>query len=560
MSSRRAVLDALDRIAFAAELGGDPRARTWASAAWAVRSATGDLAELCASGELAKLRGVGPSTVRAVEQALRGETPDALAELAPQVPEGLFAIRRIEGLGPKKVRRLWQELGITSLGELEYACRENRLVTLSGFGDKTQTKVLDAIERLRETEGALRRDQAQAILEPVVHALHALRCVRRAAIAGDYVRGEELVRELWVVAETDDEEAARAQVDRAQPRERPVALFAAPAATFCAVLVWRSSEAGHRDALAARARERGLALDERGLFDARGAPIACDDEDAVYRALGLVPSAPERRLDDAPLVLEGKASPRLIRREDLRGALHNHTVASDGRATLEELRDAAAARGLSYLGVSEHSESAFYARGLTKERLFEQLTAIDALNLDALSLESGGCVLLSGVESDILADGALDYPDEVLRELDVIVASVHRRHGEDPAKMTARMIAAASNPLTDVIGHPTGRLLLGRAPSAYDVGAFLDACAASGVAVELNANPQRLDLSAAHLAMAKERGVLVSIAADAHAVGELDHLAHGVAVARRAGLTAEDVLNTRTLPELRAWLAERRAA
>jgi len=554
MSPRRAVNDALDRIAFAAELLDDRRARTWRQAAWAVRNSEGDLRELYERGELAELRGVGGSTMRAVGEVLAGGKPAALIAYEAKLPDGLFRIRRIKGLGPKKVKRLWKELGITSLGELEYACRENRLVELDGFGPKTQDKVLQEIARLRATEGMVRRDQAEAVLGPIEHALWVLDTVEQVAVVGDLARGEELVRELAVLAQTRDEAAAAAQLERARPKDRDVTLHLADAATFAARAVWLTSEPGHRAALSERAAARGLAFEADGLRDVDGAPVACEEEDEVYRALGLSPTPRERRRDDVPLAEEGRARPRLVRREDLRGALHNHTVESDGSATLEQMRAAARDAGLEYLHISEHSESAYYARGLEVERLDAQLAQIDALNDDP-----DGCVLLTGIESDIREDGSLDYPDEVLDRLDVVVASVHRRGPLDAAQMTERMVRAASHRHTDVVGHPTGRLLLGRAPIDFDVEAFLDACAANGVAVELNANPHRLDLNERHLAMAKERGLLVSIAADAHATRELANLEHGVVVARRAGLTPEDVLNTRSLAELKQWIAARRA-
>jgi len=304
-----------------------------------------------------------------------------------------------------------------------------------------------------------------------------------------------------------------------------------------------ASEA-HLALLQARAAERGVDL------DAADAPT----EDAVYGALDLVPTPPERREPGVPLVPAGTAAPPLLRREDLRGAIHNHTTASDGSHSLAQMRAAATARGLAYLAITEHSESAFYARGLDAERLAEQAAAIAELNADG----TGEAVLLRGVESDILEDGGLDYPDDVLAELELVVASVHRRFSQDRAAATARMVAAARHPRTTVVGHPTGRLLRGRDPNDFDMAALLDACAESGCAIELNGNPQRLDLSAEHLGMAKERGVLVSVAADAHAVHELDFLDYAVDVARRAGLGPDDVLNTRPLEDLRRWLAARR--
>jgi len=245
----------------------------------------------------------------------------------------------------------------------------------------------------------------------------------------------------------------------------------------------------------------------------------------------------------------GAARPRLIRRSDLRGALHNHTTASDGVHSLEQMRAAAQELGLEYLGISEHSQTAAYAGGLPPDVLMDQVAAIAALNA------TPGCTLLSGIESDILRDGSLDYDDDILGALDVVVASVHNRYGQGPADTTTKMLAAARNPLTHVIGHPTGRLLLGRPPTEFDVAAMLDALAERGAAVELNCHPQRLDLNEHWLAEAKERGVLVSISADAHSTQGLSHLSYGIDIARRAGLTAEDVLNTRPLEALRMWLS-----
>lgn len=543
-SPRRTVVDTFERLSFAAELLEDSRARSYGQAAWALRNLEGDIQAKRESGELAELRGIGKSALTIIDEVLAGQRPEALARLEEQLPAGLFEIRRIKGLGAKKVSALWKELGITSLGELEYACKENRLVDLKGFGKKTQANVLTQIAEIERSQGLMRRDRARALLEPYVAALTAQPGVSNAIAVGEFRRGFEVVRELAVLVAGDDVEAALAEAAGARPPEVPITVHVAPGERFGVNAIVLTASEAHVNALRARASERGLELEA----------IAAEDEEGVYRALGLVPTEPERREANVPLVEEGKARPRLVTRQDLLGALHNHTVASDGTATLEEMRDAAASRGLRYLGISEHSVSAFYARGLEVERLREQVARIAELNQ-----EGSPCVLLTGVESDILAEGELDYADDVLAGLEVVVASSHRRHSQSAPQMTARMVAAATNPRTAVIGHPTGRLLLGRAPSEYDVGAFLDACAESGCAVELNANPHRLDLNEHHLAMAKERGVLVSIAADAHSVDELDNLDYGVTIARRAGLTPEDVLNARPLDELRAWLDARRA-
>lgn len=540
------MLDVLERMAFAAELLGDPRAKRYGQAAWALRSFEGDLAAGMASGELAKVRGLGKGTLAIVEAVLAGERPEALAGFEAQLPAGLFEVRRIKGLGAKKVGALHRELGIASLGELEYACRENRLVELKGFGPRTQASVLEQLASLRASEGLSRRDRAEGVVGPWLAQVRALPGVEAAEAVGELPRGMELVSALEVLVAASDEALARIEATR--PTE--VTLHAASRETFGARAVWLTSSEAHREALATHAEARGRRFSADGLQ--RGeALVPCPDDEALYRALGLVPTPPERREPAVPLVHEGQAGPRLVTRADLRGALHNHTVASDGSATLPQMAQAAAARGLEYLGISDHSHSAFYARGLDAPRLLEQVEAVRALDAP--------CAILTGVESDILADGSLDYPPQVLAELEVVVASVHRRHAQSAEAMTARMCAAARNPWTAIVGHPTGRLLLGRPPSDFDVGALLDACVESGCAVELNANPHRLDLSERHLAMAKERGLLVSIAADAHSTDELDHLEHGVAIARRAGLSPEDVLNARSLGDLRAWLAARRA-
>ncbi len=548
---KRAVIDVLKRIALGHELLGQARGRGFSSAAWALRSVRDDLTELAARGELENLKGVGPAVAGVIAEVVRGEKPAALTELEEQVPAGLFEVAELPGIGPKKVKSLWQELKITTLGELEYACRENRLLTLKGFGKKTQAKILTGIARRKQFEGWFRRDQVAALAASLRSALAGAPGVEAVHVSGDFRRGCELVRALELVVVGPGAAAAVSTLE--PPEAPPLVLHATEAAYAGPALARTTGSTEHWEALCARAAERGLFLGEAGLYR-DDALVACATEEELYAALGLLPTAPERREAGVPLCQQGQARPRLVRRADLCGALHNHTTASDGADSLPAMQEAAAARGLRYLGISEHSVSAFYARGLEAAGLTRQRGEIERLN------DGADCTLLRGVESDILADGSLDYPPEILAGLEFVIASVHRRHGQSSEEMTARLERAAHNPWTSVVGHPTGRLLLGRAPSAFDVEAFLDACAAGGCAVELNASPHRLDLKAEHLALARERGLLVSIAADAHSCEALDNLDYGISIARRAGLTPDEILNCRPLDALREWLRARREA
>ncbi|MEO0323663.1 MAG: helix-hairpin-helix domain-containing protein [Myxococcota bacterium] len=524
MSDRRRVRDVLERMAFAAALKGDRNARRYTMASLAIRRAEGDLAALVESGALMEQKGIGKGTLSIARDVLAGRTPARLADLEAGLPAGLFDLRALEGLGAKKIKTLHETLGVASLAELEYACRENRLVDLPGFGDKTQRNVLAAIGTLRSREGKLRRDQARALAAEAEEALVSAGA-EAVVVAGALRRGAELVREVVVVVAGDLQPSA--------PLPEALRVVRTAPEAFGWAMLEATGPADFVRAVRARAEAQGLQVTEEGLTDA-GQLVATFDEADVFERLGLWATPPERREVGGP-VPRGTPGPRLVRRSDLEGALHNHTTASDGTASLGVMRDAAAARGLRYLGISEHSEAAHYAGGLDAARLEAQRAEVASLNDEAHR-----CTLLTGVESDILEDGRLDTADEVLATLDCVIASVHRRHGQGREAITARMVRAAQHPKTAVIGHPTGRLLLGRAPTDLDVEALLDACAASGCAIELNANPQRLDLSAAHAAMARERGVPVSIAADAHAPDELDHLDHGIAIARRAGLRPED--------------------
>ncbi len=557
------VPDVLNTIGFGIELtGGNPmRARTYTGAARTLKKIP-DLAAARASGELAELKGIGKGILAIVDQVLAGDPVPKLEELRAQIPDGLFAARKLKGLGAKRLRRLWLELDVTSIGELEYACNENRLVELDGFGAGTQAQVLDAIAALRAQSASLRLDHADALAARWIESLLQRPEVERVEVTGALRRRTETVPavELLVVSE-----GINALILGGVARRKDGITWADIHTDDAAVSValcpdaelwgaWQvlcTGSPAHVAMLQQRLPEDDDALDAEGLV-VRGAPVPCWEEAEVYRELGLMPTAPERREAGGPVVQIGAARPPLVRRADLRGALHNHTTSSDGIHSLEAMRSAATALGLEYLGISEHSQSAGYAGGLAPSTLLAQVAEIAGLDPD------GGCAVLSGIESDILRDGDLDYEDAILAELDVVVASVHTRHRLDRDAATARMVRAARDPRVHVIGHPTGRLLLGRPPTDFDVLAMLDAAAEGGCAMELNGNPQRLDLSVEHLQACRERGVLVSIAADAHSTQALTHLDYGVDQARRAGLTPEDVLNCKPLGDLRQWLSRPR--
>jgi DNA polymerase (family 10) len=568
---KRTVLKLLQKMAFAAELldKQDLKPSAVGSAAWTLRSVEQDLGELVASGALKERRDMVKTAKEGIESLVTTGKWPLLDELASQVPAGLFEVQRIKGLGPKKVRVLWSELGITSLAELEYACTENRLLELKGFGKKTQEKVLVGINEVRSYLGRFRLDQIEDIARALLEVIGP--GCERTAIAGDLRRATETVDALDIVVTADRKaiiDALKACQDAdltgSDVEGSPLKLTFQGATTrlhFCpspevwgiALFIATGSEP-YVAKVMKHAATRGLILDASGLKGADGR-LPTPDEDALFAALDLITPPAERREASTPLVERGKATPQLVRREDLKGALHNHTTASDGIHTLEQMRQGALDLGLTYLGITEHSETASYAGGLTGDDLEKQRKAIAKLNNDS---DGSRCPVFFGIESDILVDGNLDYSNEVLSSLDVVIASVHARNSQSAEEMTARMVAAARHPATDIVGHPTGRMLLGRPPSDYDIAALLDACAETGTAVEHNAQPARLDLKDDHMAMAKERGLLVSIAADAHSVQALSYLDYGVRVARRAGLTADDVLNTRSADELRTWIAERR--
>jgi DNA polymerase (family 10) len=548
---RRTAADALRSIARLLEVqGANPhRVRAFSGAARAVEKAPGDLTELVRSGRVLELPGVGKGTAAVLADLAAGRRPEALVEAECAVPPGVREMLELAGLGPKKVRALWQTLGIETVGELEYACRENRLVELPGFGPASQAAVLDAVVFHRSAGERRLLPEARAAAEAVRRVLEGIAEVRSVAVAGELRRGVETVGELaFVVGLVDggDGEAVAGAVGRAE-RLADRRWLCRPE-TGLAVRLWFTSPEAVGVALVRATGDDGFvsALEARAASaDRDGTLFAPGDEAAVFRALGLSWIPPELR-DGAGWVEPAAAGrlPELVEADDLRGVLHNHTTDSDGAATLEEMARAAARRGWSFFGVADHSPAATYANGVDATRLRRQWERADAWNEANPALR-----IAKGIEADILTDGRLDLPDGCAEGLDYVVASVHSSFRLSEEAQTARLTAAVRQPSCRILGHPTGRLLLARPGYAVDLERVLDACAERGVAVEINASPYRLDLDAHWARRALDRGLRLAVNPDAHSVDGLDDVAWGVTVARRAGATRADLVNCMELSD-----------
>jgi DNA polymerase (family X) len=489
---------------------------------------------------------------------------DALREATP---EGFFELLRLPTLGPARIRRLHEGLGIETVADLEAAARAGTLATLPRFGAKLTERILRSIAQYRRAGAPLLLPHAQAEAQRLLEAVGARPGVTRVAVAGEVRRHLELVRELVVVAACDgDPVAAAAALTHAPEVEEAIGAGTASlqlrfsdgvrARVLCVrppefgVALWRATGApAHVAAVERHAAARGWTLGPTQLRDAAGAVVPTPDEADLYRHLGLPLTPPERREDEA---LDGGPA-GLLTAADLQGVLHCHSHFSDGSGSVADLAAAARARGWRYVGVTDHSQSALNAGGLSVDAVRRQHDEIDAVNAAQPDVR-----ILKGVEADILPCGRVDYPEAVLDSFDFVIASVHTRMGMNAAQMTARVCKALEDPHVTILGHPTGRLLLTREGYPIDLEAVFAVAGPAGVAIELNADPHRLDLDWRTLASARAHGVRIAIGPDAHTPEALDHTALGVGMARKGGLTAADVLNAGSADDVLAFAARRR--
>jgi len=513
-------------------------------------------------GQLGKVPGIGKNIAAKISELMTTGKFQKHEDLLHEIPSGLLEIMALPGIGPKRARVLWEGLGVSSIAELEAAAREGRVRELPGIGGKSENDMLKHIEMRKNQAGWLLLDTARQLTTELLDFLRVLPGVRRVEIGGSMRRWRETVRDIDLVVEVEDQAelfavlARHSRVKGLLSREDNRARFAtswgvpldvevAPGDRFWSVLHRSTGSKEHYQKLQELALKQGLKLDSRGIRHQGGAIMPAAGEENIYDQLGLPYIVPELRENRGEIeaALAG-ILPLLVELPDIKGDFHVHTGWSDGLNSIEQVVAAAREKGYSYIAVTDHSRSLKVARGLSLGKLAEQHEAIRRLSKEQ------GFHIFTGVEADILPNGELDYPDHILSSVDVVIASVHSAFRQDRETMTERILAAVKNKNVDIIGHLTGRLLGQREAYALDLDRIMEAAAANGTILEINSCSDRLDLNEENARLAKKRGVKMIINTDAHDIWRMDEMKYGVAVARRAWLSAEDLVNTMPLPEL----------
>jgi DNA polymerase (family 10) len=548
--------------------GANPfRVRAYRNAARTVGDLGTDVKTLMEQGTaLTDIPGIGEDLANKINEILETGRCAFLEKQRKEVPPAVIALLRVPGLGPKRVRILWHDLKIQTLDQLLKAAQDGRIRDLPGFGAKTEQKIIDSVQTHLGEARRFKISEAAQYGEALAASLRKVQGVKRVEIAGSFRRMKETVGDLDLLAVATKSSPVMERFARYEDVQEvlssgptrstvilksgiQVDLRVLPQESYGAALQYFTGSKAHNIVIRRMAQERDLKINEYGVFQGEQR-IAGDTEESVYAAVGLPWIPPELREDRGEIeaARSGKL-PTLVELADLKGDLHVHSKASDGHNTIEEMAQAAKARGLAYLAITDHSQHLTAAHGLDPARLRKQLAEIRKLN-EALS----GITVLAGIEVDILEDGGLDLPDAVLGQVDVVVAAVHSKFDLPRARQTARIVKALGNPHVRILAHPSGRLIDEREPCDVDMQQVIRAARDRQVALEVNAHPQRLDLIDTHCQMAREEGVLLAINSDARSTFELDGLRFAVGQARRGWLEQKDVLNTRSLKELRAWL------
>jgi DNA polymerase (family 10) len=576
---KKDIIDLLERIGTMMEIKGENpfKIRAYFAGARTLQTMEDDLGEVIAEGRLGDIPGIGKALTEKIETLHTTGKLEFYDKLVDSVPSGLMDLLEVPGLGGKKIKALHEQLSVDSIESLTKVCQDGKVAQLKGFGEKTQEKILSGIKNREAYAARHLWWDARRVVDQILPGLRTLPEVERAEAAGSFRRGMETVGDLdFIVASSNPvpimdwftsmdaitEVTAHGDTKSSIRLEGGMQadLRVVPAEQFYFALHHFTGSKDHNVRMRQKALSMGLSLSEWGLrpeeekdASRKVGMIEADSEEDVFKALGLafVPPALREGMGEVEAA-EKNELPELLQYEDLKGCFHNHTTASDGRNTLEEIAEESDQRGWEYLGIADHSKASFQANGLDEERLLKQIAAIKELN------ESGKfrVHLFSGSEVDILSGGRLDFEDGILEQLDYVVASVHNGLSQDEDTMTERLIRAIEHPAVTMIGHLSGRLLLRREASKMNIQKIIDAALANETILELNANPMRLDMDWRHWRRAAERGLMCCINPDAHALHHFDYQLAGVHAARKGWLTRENVLNTRPLAEIQRYLSK----
>ncbi len=541
--------------------------RAYENAARALNGLTGDISQLVQEGKLKGTPGLGPGTIKRVEEAIETGHIAYYDELVANTPAVKLEMLRIAGLGPKRINTLYEQLHVTSITDLEQACKDDKVAHLPGFGKKTQEKILQGISFLAQHAGRYLYPVAEEEAERIRAVLAERPEIVRLQIAGSLRRKRETVKDIDMVASIADDagDAVRSTLMNVFTSQPSVQAIIGKGTTKSSVVLGSgiamdlrlvgdsqfpytlhhfTGSREHHIALRRRALSMNITINDYGVFKVENDKetlIPCLAESDIYAALGMDYVEPELREDMGEIEAAiNHTLPTLVQERHLRGVLHAHSTWSDGQNTIREMAEACIARGYSYLGITDHSKAAAYAGGLNEERLLQQAEEIDALNAEF----AGHFRILKGTECDILRDGSLDFSDEALSRLDFVVASIHSHFELSREEQTQRVLRALANPYITILGHPTGRILLGRAGYELDLEAVIEEAARRKVCIEINAHPSRLDLDWRWVHKARNAGIKIPVDPDAHVLAGIDDMRYGINIARKGWLRATDVLNT----------------
>lgn len=556
---KQKVVTIFNEIASYLELKGENlfKILAYQNAARTIENLDEELEDLVASGEITNVPGIGKTLAANIEEMITTGDLAEYHEIKTDIPAGLLEIIKIPGLGPKKTSRLYQELGIENIADLEYACLENHLLTLKGFGKKTQDNILQGIEQLKKYRGKYHYIEGIIQAQEIIEELNKLPAIKQISIAGSLRRGKEVIKDIDLVASSENPLevmeyfSSLAQVDKLISKGETKASVTLKSGINADLRVVKDDEyifalhhftgsKEHNTALRHLAKKSGIKINEYGFFGEE-VKKQLKSEEEFFEFLGLEYIPPELRENRGEIeAAQENNLPTLIKNEDIQGVLHVHSKYSDGSDSIADLALAAKNEGYKYLGISDHSQTAVYAGGLKIDEVYKQYEEIQKLNE---SFSDSDFHIFHGIESDILADGSLDYPDEVLKIFDFVIGSIHSGFNMTQEQATDRILKAMDNPYFTMLGHPTGRIILGRKGYELDIEKILEKAQDKQIIIELNASPHRLDLDWRHLKNAKNKNVIISINPDAHHKENLNQTYLGVKVARKGWLEKDDVLN-----------------